>query len=132
MPNDAVTDDPILNVDGIDVHYGGIHAIKNVSLTVKKGHLTALIGANGAGKTTTLKAICGIKPPSKGTVEFESEEITGSPAHLNVSRGLVLCPEGRRIFPDLTVDENLSMGAYTRRDQEVNSDLKSMHEMIHE
>ncbi|HLX61078.1 MAG TPA: ABC transporter ATP-binding protein [Planctomycetota bacterium] len=123
-------DHPMLDVQGIDVHYGGIHAIKNVSLTVKRGELTALIGANGAGKTTTLKAICGIQPPSNGAVIFDRQNIAGSPAHLNVARGLVLCPEGRRIFPDLTVDENLALGAYTRNDKGIASDIKKMREMF--
>jgi len=126
----TMIDHPMLDVQGIDVHYGGIHAIKNVSLTVKRGELTALIGANGAGKTTTLKAICGIQPPSNGAVIFDRQNIAGSPAHLNVARGLVLCPEGRRIFPDLTVDENLALGAYTRNDKGIASDIKKMREMF--
>jgi branched-chain amino acid transport system ATP-binding protein len=120
----------MLDVRNIDVHYGGIHAIKGVSLSVKRGHLTALIGANGAGKTTALKAICGIKPPSAGEVLFDGQDIAGAPAHLNVARGLVLCPEGRRIFPELTVDENLALGAYTRKDKEIGKDLSSMHDMF--
>ncbi len=125
-PNDA----PMLDVQSIDVFYGGIHAIKNVSLSVRRGELTALIGANGAGKTTTLKAICGLQPPRKGKVVFDGQDIAGSPPHANVARGLVLCPEGRRIFPDLTVDENLSLGAYTRNDKEIASDLRQMHDMF--
>ena len=120
----------MLDVQSIDVFYGGIHAIKNVSLSVRRGELTALIGANGAGKTTTLKAICGLQPPRTGKVVFDGQNIAGSPPHANVARGLVLCPEGRRIFPDLTVDENLSLGAYTRNDGEIASDLRQMHDMF--
>src|SRR5438874_5496270 len=106
MENDPV----LLRVDNMDVHYGGIHAVKNLSLCARRGRLTTLIGANGAGKTTTLKAICGLQRPSKGSIVFDGSDITGAPAHKNVARGLVLCPEGRRIFPELTVDENLDLG----------------------
>ena len=120
----------MLDVQNIDVFYGGIHAIKKVSLAVRRGQLTALIGANGAGKTTALKAICGLQPPRDGMVVFDGQNITGSPPHVCVKRGLVLCPEGRRIFPDLTVDENLALGAYTRNDSEISSDMKLMHEMF--
>ncbi len=120
----------MLDVQNIDVFYGGIHAIKKVSLAVRRGQLTALIGANGAGKTTALKAICGLQPPRDGMVVFDGQNITGSPPHVCVKRGLVLCPEGRRIFPDLTVDENLALGAYTRNDSEIGSDMKLMHEMF--
>ena len=121
---------PLLEVRDIDVHYGGIHALKGVSLSAGRGRLTALIGANGAGKSTTLKAICGLQAPTRGAVLFDGAEISGSPPHINVARGLVLCPEGRRIFPDLTVDENLELGAYTRRDSEIASDLNEMRGMF--
>jgi branched-chain amino acid transport system ATP-binding protein len=117
---------PLLEVDNIRVYYGGIHAIKGISLAVRPGHLTTLIGANGAGKTTTLKAICGLMKPTSGAIRFEGKEIGGSTPNVNVRRGLVLCPEGRRIFPDLTVDENLDLGAYTRRDGEIASDIERM------
>src|SRR5476649_476743 len=121
----------LLKVDSIDVHYGGIHAVKNLSLVARRGELTTLIGANGAGKTTTLKAICGLLTPTSGTVEFNGESIAGSTPDVNVRRGLVLCPEGRRIFPDLTVDENLDLGAYTRHDHTaIRDDLKKMHDMF--
>lgn len=119
-----------LDIRDLDVHYGGIHAIKGVSLQARRGKLTALIGANGAGKSTTLKAICGLLRPTLGSILFNGQEIAGSATHTNVARGLVLCPEGRRVFPDLTVDENLELGAYTRRDKEIASDLASMHAMF--
>ena len=121
----------MLKVDAMDVHYGGIHAVKNLSLVARRGELTTLIGANGAGKTTTLKAICGLLAPTAGTIEFNGESIAGSTPDVNVRRGLVLCPEGRRIFPDLTVDENLDLGAYTRHDHAaIRDDLKKMHDMF--
>jgi branched-chain amino acid transport system ATP-binding protein len=121
----------LLKVDNIDVHYGGIHAVKNISIEARRGELTALIGANGAGKTTTLKAICGLLRPTAGTVTFDGTNITGCAPNENVCRGLVLCPEGRQIFPDLTVDENLDLGAYTRQDHaEIRNDLKKMHDMF--
>jgi len=127
----AAKGSPILSVSGLNVFYGGIHAVRDISLVVRRGELTTLIGANGAGKSTTLKAIAGLLKPSSGTVQFENQDITGSPAHTNVKRNLVLCPEGRRIFPDLTVNENLDLGAYTRTDKaEVAADFKRMHEMF--
>lgn len=123
-------DPPLLDVQNIDVFYGGIHAIKNLSLTVPRGRLTALIGANGAGKTTTLKAICGLQPPRQGTIVFDGKTITGCPPNRCVEQGLVLCPEGRRIFPDLTVDDNLALGAYTRKDSEIAADMRQMRDMF--
>jgi branched-chain amino acid transport system ATP-binding protein len=127
MDNDPV----LLRVDNMDVHYGGIHAVKGLSLEARRGELTTLIGANGAGKTTTLKAICGLLRPTAGTIVFDGEPIGGSTPDANVRRGLVLCPEGRRIFPDLTVDENLDLGAYTRKDRSaVRDDVVKMHDMF--
>jgi len=124
-----VADDIALQVDSLQLFYGGIHAVKELSLVVKRGQLTTLIGANGAGKTTTLKGICGLHKPTSGRVLFDGEEITGQPPHLNLRRGLVLCPEGRRIFPDLTVDENLDLGAFTRADRaSIATDIAKMHE----
>ena len=121
----------MLSVQAMDVHYGGIHAVKKLSIEARQGQLTALIGANGAGKTTTLKAICGLLRPSAGTVTFDGKEITGSAPNINVQRGLVLCPEGRHIFPDLTVDENLDLGAYTRHDRAgIREDIQRMHDMF--
>ncbi len=106
----------LLEVSGLDVHYGGIHALKGVSFSVEQGQVVTLIGANGAGKTTTLRAISGLVKPSKGTVKFNGRAITGMPAHQIVALGLAHAPEGRGIFANLTVDENLQMGAYLRKD----------------
>jgi branched-chain amino acid transport system ATP-binding protein len=128
---DATASPVLLNVESMDVHYGGIHAVKNITIEARQGQLTALIGANGAGKTTTLKAICGLVRPSAGKVIFGGEEITGSAPNVNVQSGLVLCPEGRHIFPDLTVDENLDLGAYTRHDRAgIRDDVQKMHDMF--
>jgi branched-chain amino acid transport system ATP-binding protein len=106
----------LLEVSGLDVHYGGIHALKGVSFSVDEGQVVTLIGANGAGKTTTLRAISGLVRPSAGTVMFDGKPITNLPAHQIVARGLAHAPEGRGIFANLTVDENLEMGAYLRKD----------------
>ena len=106
----------LLEVTDLDVHYGGIHALKGVSFSVEEGQVVTLIGANGAGKTTTLRAISGLVKPSKGTVKFDGAPITGLGAHQIVARGLAHAPEGRGIFANLTVDENLQMGAYLRKD----------------
>jgi len=121
----------VLRVEALNVFYGGIHAVKNLSLEARRGELTTLIGANGAGKTTTLEAILGLLPVASGKVVFNDLEITGSLAHENVRNGLVLCPEGRRIFPDLTVNENLDLGAYHCHNKaQVQADLSHMHEMF--
>jgi branched-chain amino acid transport system ATP-binding protein len=118
---------PVLQVEGIDVFYGGIQALRGVGLEVHKGELVALIGANGAGKSTTLKTIMGILAPRAGKVLFEGRKITGRSPHENVRDGLALCPEGRRIFPNLTVDENLDLGAYVRGDAAaIRSDIELM------
>ena len=106
----------LLEVSDLDVHYGGIHALKGVSFTVDEGEVVTLIGANGAGKTTTLRAISGLVKPSRGKVTFAGTAITGLPAHRIVALGLAHVPEGRGIFANLTVDENLQLGAYLRND----------------
>ncbi|MDY3905639.1 MAG: ATP-binding cassette domain-containing protein, partial [Lawsonibacter sp.] len=102
----------VLKVDGINVYYGAIHAIKNVSFEVNEGEVVTLIGANGAGKTTTLHTVSGLLRPRSGSIQFCGEDITRIPAHKLVERGLAHCPEGRRIFLQMTVQENLDMGAY--------------------
>ena len=107
----------MLEIENLDVHYGGIHALKGVSLKVEKGEVVTLIGANGAGKTTTLRAISGIVKPSGGTVKFGGEAITNVPPHAIVQRGLVHAPEGRGIFSNMTVEENLQIGAFLRQDK---------------
>ncbi|HVK85307.1 MAG TPA: ABC transporter ATP-binding protein [Kofleriaceae bacterium] len=106
----------LLEVSGLDVHYGGIHALKGVSFSVEEGQVVTLIGANGAGKTTTLRAISGLVKPSAGSVSFNGKPITNLPAHQIVARGLSHAPEGRGIFANLTVEENLEIGAYLRTD----------------
>jgi len=106
----------LLEVDELDVHYGGIHALHRVSFAVEEGQIVALIGANGAGKTTALRAISGLVRPSAGRVRFAGQPITGLPAHAIVARGLAHVPEGRGIFANLTVEENLQLGAYLRGD----------------
>jgi branched-chain amino acid transport system ATP-binding protein len=105
-----------LEVRALEVSYGQIKAVKGIDIEVKQGELVCLIGANGAGKTTTLKALSGMLPPSQGEILFEGERITGSPSHALVRRGIALAPEGRGIFGRLTVEENLRLGAYARRD----------------
>jgi len=108
--------EPLLQVSGLGVAYGGIQAVKGIDLTVMPGELVALIGANGAGKTTTLKAVTGALPWSAGEVRYRGESIRGLPAHRLVERGLAMVPEGRGVFARMSITENLLMGAYTRRD----------------
>jgi branched-chain amino acid transport system ATP-binding protein len=107
---------PLLTVDGVKVHYGAIQALKGVSLSVGQGEVVALIGANGAGKTSTLRAVSGMLKPSAGRITLGGQDITGMKAHQLVPRGMAHAPEGRGIFPNLTVQENLDLGAYLRRD----------------
>ncbi|MBQ4152715.1 MAG: ABC transporter ATP-binding protein [Oscillospiraceae bacterium] len=107
----------MLKVTDLQVYYGVIQALKGVSFEVNEGEVIALIGANGAGKTTTLHTVTGLIRPKAGTIEFEGKDITKVPAHKIVSLGMAHVPEGRRIFGDLTVYENLKLGAYTRKDK---------------
>ncbi len=107
----------MLEINDIEVFYGMIQAIKGVSFEVNEGEVIALIGANGAGKTTILHTITGLLSPKKGSVIFEGQDITKAPAHKIVSLGIAHVPEGRRVFAELTVFENLKMGAYTRKDK---------------
>ncbi len=107
----------MLEVKDIEVYYGVIQAIKGISFEVNEGEVIALIGANGAGKTTTLHTITGLLSPKKGSVIFEGQDITKVPAHKIVSLGMAHVPEGRRVFAELTVYQNLKMGAYTRKDK---------------
>ena len=119
----------MLEVKDLEVYYGMIQAIKGISFEVNKGEVIALIGANGAGKTTTLHTITGLLSPKKGSVMFEGKDITKIPAHKIVSMGMAHVPEGRRVFADLSVYENLKLGAYTRKDKEnLNKDLDSIYE----
>ncbi|TEB08476.1 High-affinity branched-chain amino acid transport ATP-binding protein LivF [Pelotomaculum schinkii] len=107
----------MLSVDNIQVFYGAIQALHGISFEVKEGEIVTLIGANGAGKSTTLRTISGLLRPKSGSVKFGGNDITKAPAHKIVQMGLAHVPEGRKIFPDLTVCENLIMGAYTRTDR---------------
>jgi branched-chain amino acid transport system ATP-binding protein len=125
-----MNDGALLRVEQLDVFYGSIHALKGVSLEVHAGELVTLIGANGAGKTTTLTTIAGLRRPRAGRVLFDGQPINGWPTHRVVRAGLALCPEGRRIFPNLTVDENLDLGAYVRRDQAVAEDLARVRHLF--
>jgi branched-chain amino acid transport system ATP-binding protein len=106
----------LLQLERLNVFYGAIHALRDVSIMVNPGEVVTLIGANGAGKSTTLRAITGLLTPKSGRVVFEGEELTGIPAHRRVARGISMSPEGRGIFANLTVLENLEMGAYLKRD----------------
>ena len=107
----------MLEVEELHAGYGAIEVLKGISLRVDEGEIVTLIGANGAGKTSTLMTICGCVPTRAGTVTFRGENLRAVPAHEIVKRGLVQAPEGRKIFPRLTVQENLEMGAFTRRDK---------------
>ena len=119
----------ILKIDDINVFYGSIHAIKGVSLEVNEGEIVTLIGANGAGKTTTLHTVSGLLRPRTGSIFFCGEDITKIPAHRLVERGLAHCPEGRRVFLQMTVQENLDMGAYIRRD-DFSASLEEVFELF--
>lgn len=120
----------LLKVKDLNVFYGGIHALKGLSFHVEKGEIVSLVGANGAGKTTTLRAISGILP-FKGEVKFGTEILNGIAPHRIVSRGIAHSPEGRGVFPNLTVMENLEMGAYIRSDRaEIQKDLEHCFELF--
>jgi branched-chain amino acid transport system ATP-binding protein len=109
---------PVLEVEGLHVFYGAIHAIKGISFKVEKGQVVTLIGANGAGKTTTLSTIAGLVKPKRGRILFDGKDIQNLPPHQINRMGVCLVPEGRRIFPNLTVMENLMMGAFNRKDKD--------------
>ena len=118
----------MLEVKDLEVYYGMIQAIKGISFEVNQGEVIALIGANGAGKTTTLHTITGLLSPKKGSVMFEGTDITKIPAHKIVSMGMAHVPEGRRVFAELSVYENLKMGAYTRKDKnEIEESLANVY-----
>jgi len=119
----------ILEIRDLQVRYGGIEAVKNISFDVPEGEIVTLIGANGAGKSSTLRSIAGLVKPATGTISFMEEDITGKDANEIVSRGVVLVPEGRRIFPDLTVLENLKIGAYLRND-DLTEDLNWVYDLF--
>jgi branched-chain amino acid transport system ATP-binding protein len=121
----------MLTVTGLSAHYGGIHALQGIDLAVRPGSIVSLIGANGAGKSTTLRAICGLVPAAAGEILYDGRSIIGRPVHEMVGEGLVMVPEGRGIFGQLTIEENLNMGGYTRRDaSEVRSTIEQVFELF--
>jgi len=117
-PTTATSTPPVLEVDDVHVYYGAIHALKGVSVTVNEGEIVTLIGANGAGKSTTLRAINGLNRPRQGSIRFQGREISGTTPHSIVKSGIAQSPEGRRLFPRMSVTENLEMGAFQRTDKE--------------
>jgi branched-chain amino acid transport system ATP-binding protein len=120
--------EPILKLDDVHTYYGTIHALKGVSLEVREGEIVTLIGSNGAGKSTTLRSINGLNHPREGTITFQGENITERPAHAIVHMGISQSPEGRRVFPRMSVLENLEMGAYQRDNRaEIREDLDRVY-----
>ncbi|MEY4428980.1 MAG: hypothetical protein RLZZ182_1669, partial [Pseudomonadota bacterium] len=118
---------PVLSTHDLSVAYGGIRAVKGVSLALYPGELVSLIGANGAGKTTTLKAICGLLTPQGGEVRLNGQPVHAQGPWDLVAQGLVMVPEGRGIFARMTIDENLRMGAYLRRDSDIATDMEAVY-----
>jgi branched-chain amino acid transport system ATP-binding protein len=112
----AGDDKPFLEVEGLVVRYGAVEALHGVDLVARHGTITALIGANGAGKSTLLRTICGLARPAAGSIRFEGKDIAELPPHEIVEAGIAMSPEGRRLFPDMSVEENLMLGAFTRKD----------------
>jgi branched-chain amino acid transport system ATP-binding protein len=122
---------PILEIDDIHTYYGSIHALKGISLTVNEGEIVTLLGANGAGKSTTLRSINGLNRPRQGSIRFQGRDITSVPPHEIVKRGIAQSPEGRRLFPRMTVTENLEMGAFQRKDKsEFKQDMERVFELF--
>jgi len=120
----------ILNVENINVYYGAIHAVKNISFHVDEGEIVTLIGANGAGKTTTLQTISGLLHARSGSITFNGQNLAGIPAHKLVTKGLAQVPEGRRVFLQMSVEENLEMGAYVRPNNEVDDSIAMVYEQF--
>ena len=118
----------LLSVNDLHVYYGSIHAIKGISFEVNEGEVVTLIGANGAGKSTSLNTVAGLLKPKTGSVMLNDKDIVGTPAHKIVGQGMALCPEGIRIFQQLTVRENLEMGAYTKDGSTLDKDLDMVYE----
>src|SRR3990167_5286940 len=120
-----------LEARGLEVSYVGIRAVKGIDLVVRRNELVCLIGANGAGKTTTLKSLCGMIAPSRGEILYEGAPVTGRPSYELVRRGISLVPEGRGIFGRLTLEDNLRLGAYTRRDHAaIRADMDRLYELF--
>ena len=119
----------MLKIENLKVSYGGIEAVKGISFSVEQGQIVTLIGANGAGKSTTLRTVVGLVKAASGSIVYEGEELTGLPTDQIVRRGITLVPEGRRVFPDLTVLENLKIGAYTRKD-DLSQDIEWVYSLF--
>ena len=124
-----MNEQPILSIRDLKVNYGGIEAVKGISFDVQEGSIVTLIGANGAGKSSTLRAIAGLVKPAAGQIVFRGDNITNADTNVIVKKGITLVPEGRRIFPDLTVLENLRVGAYLRKD-DINGDIQWVYELF--
>src|SRR5437879_5784578 len=120
----------LLEVEDLHVAYGKIEAVKGISFSVEQGQVVTLIGTNGAGKTTTLRTISGLLKPAAGMVRFDGKPITGVPAHRIVEMGLAHSPEGRHIFPRMTIQENLLLGAYLRKDTGIADDVAKAYAMF--
>jgi branched-chain amino acid transport system ATP-binding protein len=121
----------ILEISDIHTYYGSIHALKGITVDVRDGEIVTLLGANGAGKSTTLRSINGLNRPRQGAIRFQGRDITSTPAHEIVKRGIAQSPEGRRLFPRMTVTENLEMGAFQRRDRsEIRTDMDRVFELF--
>jgi branched-chain amino acid transport system ATP-binding protein len=130
-PDGRTPGQPLLHVDDIHTYYGAIEALKGISLEVFEGEIVTLIGSNGAGKTTTLRSISGIVAPRRGSIIYQGRDITGVAGHEVAGLGIAHAPEGRRIFPRMTVRENLEMGAFTRRDNAaILADIDHVYEMF--
>lgn len=119
----------LLEIDGLNSHYGRIHALKSASLTVREGELVALVGANGAGKTTLLRTLSGVHPATSGTIRFDGRDITRLKAHRRVAEGIIQVPEGRQLFGPQTVEDNLRLGAY-RRGGKPEEDLERLYDLF--
>jgi branched-chain amino acid transport system ATP-binding protein len=121
----------VLRVEGLNVHYGGIHALKDVTLHVPEEKIVTLVGANGAGKSTLLRAVCGLVPATSGTIRYLGRPITGIASHRIAQEGIAMSPEGRRVFVNLSVHENLLMGAYSRSEtKEIERDVEWIFEIF--
>lgn len=119
----------MLKVDDLKIHYGGIEAVKGISFEVPDHSIVTLIGANGAGKSSTLRTIAGLVKASSGSINLDGEDITNMPSAKRVGKGIVLCPEGRRVFPDMTVLENIKIGAYLRND-DLTPDIENVYNLF--
>ncbi len=120
----------MLEVRDLQVAYGKIEAVKKITFSVEEGQIVTLIGTNGAGKTTTLRTISGLLRPSGGSIHFQGKPISATPAHDIVTLGVAHCPEGRRIFPRLSVEENLLLGAFSRKDSGIRADLQAAYDLF--